>query len=350
MRGETNGRADVRNRGVNVIDDIGGGAHDGRMERTTVAILAFEGMQALDLVGPHEVFTGANDALGGDAYDVRVVSERGGPIDCSSGLTIGSSPWSGLRATPHTLIVPGGPATRRLGPDSPEVRWLAAAGSDVDRLAAVCTGAFLGACAGLLDGVRVTTHWRYADALQRRYPALRVDGDRIFIRDGRRWTSAGVTAGIDLALAMVEADHGSDVAQVVARDLVMFLRRPGGQTQFATPVWTERASDPPVLAVQQHIDTNPGDDLTLARLAARAGMSERHFARLFSRQVGVSPARYVERVRIEAARRRLERDGATTAAVARECGFGTAETLRRAFHRTLGVGPDDYRRRFAAHP
>ncbi len=333
-----------------VIDDIRRSADDGRVPPLTVAILAFEGMQALDLVGPHEVFTGANDALGRAVYDVRVISHHGGPVDSGSGLTVATAPWTSLRTAVHTLLVPGGPATRHLGPDSPEVRWLAEAGRDAERFATVCTGAFLGACAGLLDGSRVTTHWRFADALQRRYPSLTVDGDPIYIEDGRVWTSAGVTAGIDLALAMVEADHGVELAQAVARDLVMFLRRPGGQTQFATPVWTERASDPPVLAVQRHIDANPGDDLTLARLADRAGMSERHFARLFSRQVGLSPAKYVERVRIEAARRRLERAGTTTAAVARECGFGSAETLRRAFHRALGVGPDDYRRRFATHP
>src|SRR6478752_642977 len=317
------------------------------MEPATVAILAFEGMQALDLVGPHEVFTGADEALGRPVYDVRVVSRAGGPVDTSSGLTIATSPWASLPAAVHTLLVPGGPATRRLDAESPEVRWLADAGRRAERFATVCTGAFLGAGAGLLDQARVTTHWRYTDALQRRYPSLRVETDPIFIRDGRIWTSAGVTAGIDLALAMVEDDHGSDVAQLVARDLVMFLRRPGGQSQFATPVWTEPASDAPLLAVQRHIDTHPGDDLSLVRLAERAGMSERHFARLFTRQVGVSPAKYVERVRIEAARRRLEREHATTtAAVARECGFGSAETLRRAFHRSLGVGPDDYRRRF----
>jgi transcriptional regulator GlxA family with amidase domain len=220
----------------------------------------------------------------------------------------------------------------------------------VRRLATVCTGAFVAARAGLLDGHRVTTHWRYADKLQREHPAITVDADPIYINEGRLWTSAGVTAGIDLALALVEADHGCDVAEQIARDLVMFLRRPGGQSQFATPTWTTRATDAPVVAVQRHIDAAPGGDLRLAALADRAGMSERHFARLFTRQVGLSPARYVERIRVEAARRRLEHDDATTSAVARDCGFGTAETLRRAFHRQLGVSPDDYRRRFATHP
>jgi transcriptional regulator GlxA family with amidase domain len=320
------------------------------MRSPVVALLAFPGMQALDLSGPHEVFTGANDELGREAYDVRVLSHRGGPVACASGLTVMTAPWSARRDPIHTLIVPGGPATRTLGRDSPEARWLRRVGPRAERLATVCTGAFLAADAGLLDERRVTTHWRFADALQRRHPELTVDGDPIYINDGRVWTSAGVTAGIDLALALVEHDHGCELAQAVARDLVMFLRRPGGQSQFSAPMWTERASDPPVRAVQLHIDANPGDDLALAALAARAAMSERHFTRLFTAQVGVTPARYVERVRIEAARRRLERDDTTTAVVAKECGFGSAETLRRAFHRHLGVSPDDYRQRFSIHP
>jgi transcriptional regulator GlxA family with amidase domain len=317
------------------------------MKPPVVALLAFPGMQALDLVGPHEVFTGANDELGHPAYDVRVVSQHGGSVASQSGLAVATAPWSGVRGAIHTLVVPGGPATRVLGSDSPEVRWLRRAGPRAERLATVCTGSFLAAHAGLLAGRRVTTHWKFLDTLQRRHPSLTVDGDAIYINDGHVWTSAGVTAGIDLALALVEHDHGGDIAQAVARDLVMFLRRPGGQSQFAAPTWTEPATDPPVRAVQLYIDANPGADLGLAALAARASMSERHLARLFTRQVGTTPARYVERVRIEAARRRLERDDTTTAVVAKECGFGTAETLRRAFHRHLGVSPDDYRRRFA---
>jgi transcriptional regulator GlxA family with amidase domain len=320
------------------------------MSSPVVALLAFPGMQALDLTGPHEVFTGANDELRRAAYDVRVLSHRGGPVACGSGLAMMTSPWSSLRRPIHTLVVPGGPATRTLAGDAPEVRWLRRVGPHVDRLATVCTGAFLAAQAGLLGDRRVTTHWRFVDALQRRHPQLTVDGDPIYINDGRVWTSAGVTAGIDLALALVEHDHGCELAQAVARDLVMFLRRPGGQSQFSAPMWTERATDPPVRTVQLHIDANPGDDLGLPALAARASMSERHFTRQFSAQVGVTPARYVERVRIEAARRRLERDDTTTAVVAKECGFGSAETLRRAFHRHLGVSPDDYRQRFSIHP
>lgn len=319
------------------------------MRSAVVVLLAFPGMQALDLVGPHEVFTGANAEARRRLYDVRVVSQHGGPVATESGLAMMTSPWASLRGPIHTLVVPGGPATRTLAGDSPEVQWLRRASARAGRLATVCTGSFLAAHAGLLTGRRVTTHWRYVEALQRRHPSLTVDGDPIYINDGHVWTSAGVTAGIDLALALVEHDHGAELAQAVARDLVMFLRRPGGQSQFSAPMWTERATDAPVRAVQLHIDANPADDLGLAALATRAAMSERHLARLFTRQVGVTPARYVERVRVEAARRRLERDDTTTSVVAKECGFGSAETLRRAFHRHLGVSPDDYRQRFATH-
>jgi transcriptional regulator GlxA family with amidase domain len=321
-----------------------------RMPPPVVAVLTFRGMQVLDATGPHEVFSGVNALVDQPAYDVRIVSERGGAVASESGLALLTDPWSALPRAVHTLIVPGGPATRTMTAESAEVRWLASVAPRAERLATVCSGTFVAACAGLLDGHRVTTHWRFAERLQRIYPALTVDADPIYINEGHLWTSAGVTAGIDLALAMVEADHGCDIAQAVARDLVMFLRRPGGQSQFAAPMWTERATDAPVRAVQLHVDANPGDDLGLAALAARAAMSERHFARLFTRQVGVTPARYVERVRIEAARRRLERDDTTTSVVAKECGFGSAETLRRAFHRHLGVSPDDYRQRFATRP
>jgi transcriptional regulator GlxA family with amidase domain len=233
---------------------------------------------------------------------------------------------------------------------SPEVRWLASVAPHARRVATVCTGAFIAALAGLLDGRRVATHWRYASRLQRDHPALRVDADAIFVRDDRYWTSAGVTAGIDLALALVEDDCGVATAQAIARELVMFVRRPGGQSQFAAPTWIERAEPGPIRCAQELIDAAPGDDHRVPVLAARVGLSERHFTRTFARQVGMPPARYVERVRLDAARRLLETANATTEVVARSCGFGTGETLRRVFHRHLGVAPDDYRRRFANCP
>jgi transcriptional regulator GlxA family with amidase domain len=213
-------------------------------------------------------------------------------------------------------------------------------------VATVCTGAFLAAEAGLLDGRRVTTHWASADQLAADFPLLRVDPDPIYVQDGKFWTSAGVTAGIDLALALVQDDLGVEVAQTVARWLVMFLHRPGGQTQFASPVWVPRAERSTVRAVQTLVEAAPGGDHRLPTLAAAAAMSVRHFTRVFAAEVGETPGRFVERVRLEMARRDLETTNDTLDVIAAHCGLGTAETLRRVFHRRLGVAPDSYRRRF----
>jgi transcriptional regulator GlxA family with amidase domain len=232
--------------------------------------------------------------------------------------------------------------------DDELVAWVRQAADDAERVATVCTGTFLAGAAGLVDGRRVTTHWARADRLARRFPRAAVDPDPIYLRDGDLWTSAGVTAGIDLALALVEADHGAAVAQTIARWLVMFLRRPGGQSQFAQPVWADPAPPGPVRRAQDLVHADPGADWKVAVLAREVGMSPRHFSRSFADQVGVSPGHYVTTVRVEAARRLLEQEpDATTTAVARRCGFGTAETLRRAFLRRVGVPPEQYRRRFA---
>ena len=200
--------------------------------------------------------------------------------------------------------------------------------------------------AGLLDGRRVTTHWAQADRLAAEFPALRVDPDPIYIRDGKYWTSAGVTAGIDLALAMVENDLGAEVAQTVARWLVMFLHRPGGQTQFASPVWVPGPQRSTVRAVQSMVESEPDGDHRVPVLAQAASMSVRHFTRVFTDEVGETPGRFVERVRTEVARRELETTNDTLDLIAARCGFGTAETLRRTFKRRLDVAPDSYRRRF----
>jgi len=213
-------------------------------------------------------------------------------------------------------------------------------------VATVCSGAFLAAEAGILDGRRVTTHWARAGQLAAEYPSLEVDPDPIYVRDGKFWTSAGVTAGIDLALALVQDDLGVEVAQTVARWMVMFLHRPGGQTQFASPVWVPRAERSTVRAVQSLVEVAPGGDHRLPALAAAAGMSVRHFTRVFTAEVGETPGRFVERVRLEAARRELETTSDTLDVIAARCGLGTAETMRRVFQRRLSVAPDSYRRRF----
>ena len=319
--------------------------------RRSVVIVAFDGMQPLDAIGPHEVFAGATAVLAARkkpaaGYHLTIVSRLGTPITTESGLQIVTAPLPQGNQKIDTLLIPGGDGSRTARYDDRLVGWIRGAARDSRRIATVCTGAFIAAEAGLLDGRTVTTHWARAQQLADDYPRVTVDADPIYRRDGNVWTSAGVTAGIDLALAMVEADHGTDVAQTVARWMVMFLHRPGGQTQFATPVWVPRATRSAVRDAQDHIDTQPADDHRLDLLAARAAMSSRHFSRVFTAQVGETPARYVERVRVEAARSELESTTTSLDVIATNCGLGTAESLRRAFQRRVGVAPDAYRRRF----
>lgn len=315
-----------------------------------ITFLAYDGIQALDLTGPYEVFHGANGALaelapGRHRYELRVVSLDGGAVTTESGLPIGTEALA-AGAPLHTLVLPGGFGARAAAGDERVVAAVGELAGRAERVVTICTGAFLLAASGAADGRRMTTHWAYASALRQRFPAVTVDADPIYVRDGRIWSSAGVTAGIDLALAVVEDDHGVEIAQVVARWLVMFLRRPGGQTQFAAPVWSERAVTPPIRAAQDLVDHEPGGDHRVGLLAERVGMSERHFTRRFTEETGTSPARYVAEVRLEAARRALEATADTVETIARRCGFGTAETMRRTFTRRLGVSPDQYRQRF----
>jgi transcriptional regulator GlxA family with amidase domain len=323
------------------------------MRQRHVVILAFSGLQPLDVVGPHEVFAGAARLLASTnrpgGYRVTVVSPQGRSIRSESGLELGTVPLPDPTERIDTLVVPGGGGTKVARADSALIEWLRAAAPQCRRVATVCTGAFLAAEAGLLDGRRVTTHWARAEELRADYPALTVDADPIYINDGKYWSSAGVTAGIDLSLALVQQDLGVEVAQMVARWLVMFLHRPGGQTQFASPVWVPRAERSTVRAVQSLVEAAPGGDHRLPALAAAAAMSVRHFTRVVTAEVGETPSRFVERVRLEAARRELETTGDTLDVIARRCGFGTAETLRRVFQRRLDVSPDAYRRRFRTH-
>jgi transcriptional regulator GlxA family with amidase domain len=228
------------------------------------------------------------------------------------------------------------------------VTWIKAVAGTARRIVTVCTGAFLAAEAGLLDGRRVTTHWAFAGRLAREFPTVDVDPDPIFVRSSDTvWTAAGVTAGIDLALSLVEDDHGTEVAQTVARWLVLYLRRPGGQSQFAAPVWMPRAKRTSVREVQEAIEAEPGGSHSIGDLARRATMSPRHFTRVFTDEVGEAPGHYVERIRTEAARRQLEETDDTVVAIAARCGFGTAETMRRNFIRRVGISPDQYRKAFA---
>jgi transcriptional regulator GlxA family with amidase domain len=320
------------------------------MKQYSVVIVAYPGLQSLDAVGPFEVFVGATRAAraigrsGG--YQVSLASTDGGPVWAESGVGLCTVPLPDPGIRIDTLLLPGGDQAQAARGDEELVSWIKTVAPRCRRVATVCTGAFLAAEAGLLDGRRVTTHWARAAQLAAEFPALEVDPDPIYIRDGKFWTSAGVTAGIDMALALVQDDLGSEVAQTVARWLVMFLHRPGGQTQFASPLWVPRAERSAVRAVQTLVEAAPGGDHRLPVLAAAAAMSVRHFTRVFTAQVGETPGRFVEQVRLEAARRDLETTNDTLDIIATRCGFGTAETLRRVFHRRLGVAPDSYRRRF----
>lgn len=315
-----------------------------------VVIAGFPGVQALDVVGPHDVFTGAALLTGG-GYDVVVASAGGRSVTTPSGLAFVAAPLpepGDPREKIDTVVLPGGGGVDAARSDAELIGWIKAVAGTARRVVTVCTGAFLAAEAGLLDGRRVTTHWAFADRLAREFPAIDVDADPIFVRSSDAvWTAAGVTAGIDLALSLVEDDHGTEVAQTVARWLVLYLRRPGGQTQFAAPVWMPRAKRNSIRAVQEAIEAEPGGEHSVDELARRAAMSPRHFTRVFTAEVGEAPGQYVERIRTEAARRQLEETDDTVVAIATRCGFGTAETMRRNFLRRVGIPPDQYRKAFA---
>ena len=319
-----------------------------------VVIVLFGEVQSLDVTGPMEVFAGAQRLLESEGrrrrgYEVRTLSADGQPLQTSSGLTI--VPDGRLDDAPDrldTLIVPGGRGTRAASADEHLLSWIAAASTRSRRTASVCTGAFVLAAAGLLEGRRATTHWSAAAALARLYPNVQVDPDPIYVRDGSVWTSAGVTAGMDLALALVEEDLDRQAALTIARHLVLFLRRPGNQSQFSATLAAQQPEREPLREVQRLVVEDVAGDHSVEAMAARAQMSARHFARAFAAETGVTPARYVERVRLEAARRRLEDGAEPIGSIAGACGFGTAETMRRVFLRALDVGPAEYRRRFQA--
>lgn len=315
------------------------------MAQRTVLFVLFDGMQSLDVTGPLEVFAGAEQHTQG-TYRIRTASLDGAPVRTSSGLTVVPDETLAQTDAPHTLVVPGGQGTRR--PDAHLTDWLRVHGPRAERLVSVCTGAIRLAEAGLLDGRRVTTHWAYSDKLARDHPAVEVDPDPIYVRDGQVSTSAGVTSGIDLALALVEEDLGRDAALAIARHLVVFLRRPGNQAQFSAQLAAQTAQREPLREVQQWITEHPADDLSVETLAARARLSPRHFARAFQAETGMTPGRYVDRVRLEHARRLLEDTSDGIEEISRASGYGTPEGMRRAFVKALGTAPSEYRRRF--HP
>jgi transcriptional regulator GlxA family with amidase domain len=282
------------------------------------------------------------------AYDVRVASLDGTPLDLGGGLSLGGAVSLRDHDGPvDTLMVIGGMVAHEVAAtDAGLVRAIGVVAGRSRRVVSTCSGAFLLAATGRLDGRRATTHWDYGERLAAEYPAVTVDIDAIYIRDGDVWTSAGVTAAHDLVLALIEDDLGPDLALEVARQTVVYLRRPGGQTQFSVQLTSPPVRRRPIRETQEYVLAHPGADLSLAALAARVHLSPRHFARLFRAEVGVAPGAYIERVRLEAARRAVECTDHPLATVAADTGFGTSENLRRVFVAEMGVSPAEYRRRF----
>jgi transcriptional regulator GlxA family with amidase domain len=350
-----------------------------------VTIVTYPGVQVLDVTGPHEVFALANRfatdppiesgiiqaRCPGPPYEIELVARStdrpGGPATrttpptpttptttASSGLTLQVDRVIGGTATSpderdhtiDTVIVAGGSGTGDAALDPDLLGWLVAVAPRCRRVASVCSGAFILAAAGLLDGRRATTHWSSCHLLQQLFPEVVVEFDPIFVRDGPIVTSAGITAGMDLALALVEEDLGRDLALAVSRWLVMFVQRPGGQSQFSSQLAAQLAERQPLRELQVWMADHPGEDLSVPRLAARVGMSQRHFARVFRDDIGVTPAQYVENVRVEVARRLLETTDRAIEHVAADAGFGTVETMQRAFQRRVHTTPRNYRYHF----
>lgn len=323
-----------------------------------VAIVAFEGCQPLDVVGPFEVFAGAREVLQHRGardlgYAPFVVGPRAGPIRGESGLALVADTTLAKLAAPggtkvHTLMIAGGRGAREAAQDPKLTAAVARCAARAQRITSVCTGSFVLGAAGLLDGKRATTHWARCDALAKLCPRAHIERDPIYVRDGKLWTSAGVTAGIDLALALVEHDLGREVALLVARFMVVFVRRAGGQSQFSAQLAAQSAERDALAELMSWIVEHPGADLQVPEMARRSHLSVRHFSRLFRAQTGVAPAQYVEQVRVETARRLLEQSHRSVEDVARQAGFGTPEALRRAFSRRVRLSPREYRARFGA--
>ncbi|MFC9433818.1 GlxA family transcriptional regulator [Nocardia sp. NPDC057030] len=309
----------------------------------TVGVLVFAGVTLLDVAGPSEVFTEANRC--GADYRITLISADGAPVRSSTGLRFDVDRAAAATRTLDTLLVPGSEELVSAALPAELVGAATGLADRAPRIASVCTGAFLLAAAGLLDGRRTTTHWRHAATLRRRHPGIEVDRDALFVTDGPIITSAGISAGIDLALHLVEQDHGPAIARDVARALVVFLQRPGGQSQFSVPIRTQAPKDSTLRALLDTIHTDPTREYTVPVLAALANTSPRQLTRLFRRELDTTPARYLEQVRLEQAQILLDQGHSVTTTAVRS-GFGSDDTLRRAFQQHLGVAPSTYRHRF----
>lgn len=315
----------------------------------TIVLLAMPGVQLLDVSGPLDVFAEANAQVGRAAYRLQVAGIAPGPIVSSSGVRLMADRILGdgkAADAIDTLLVAGCPKLPDTVAPRAVLDWLRREAPRARRYGSICSGAFLLAQAGLLDGRRVTTHWAVAARLAAEFPGVTLEADAIHVRDGRLRTAAGVTAGLDLALALVEEDMGRDIAKQVAAQLVMFFQRPGGQLQFSRGGESLPSGRAALQEVQRYVAATPAAEHDIGRLAARAGLSARHFARLFRGETGMTPASWVELARVAAARRLLENGRSAPKQVAALCGFANADTLRRSFQRHVGVTPAEYRRQY----
>ena len=318
-----------------------------------LGIVAFDGLELLDLTGPMDVFGMANAGLLGSgaiaepAYRFRVIAREPGLVTTSCGLKLhADSAYGALQDDLDTLLIPGAPDVGAVLADPALRDWVTAMSNRVNRLVSVCTGAFLLADAGLLNGRGATTHWAYCERLAAEYPQVRVEPDRIFLKDGSIYTSGGITSGIDLALSLLEEDWGRETSLLVARYMVVFLKRPGGQTQFSGYLASEATQHPDLRSLQVWIMENPAEDMRIEALAERVAMSPRNFARVFQAETGMTPAKFVEKARVDAARHFLGSGENRIETVATVAGFGDPERMRRSFIRHLGISPQDYRERF----
>jgi transcriptional regulator GlxA family with amidase domain len=316
-----------------------------------VVMLGFADAQVLDITGPLEVFARTARWLSDHrgvrvpAYVTELIAPRAGPLRMSNGLELLASRRYAAVQDADTLLVAGGIGWEAAATDPSLLEWLAAQARRVERIGSICNGALVLAAAGLLEGRDATTHWGYLDRLAKLAPRARVDRDALYVQSGNVYTSAGVTAGMDLALALVEQDHGKAVALAVAQELVLFLKRPGGQSQFSRHLEAQRRDDL-FGELELWMLEHPAADLSVSRLARRMSMSPRHFARLFAERLGASPGAYVRQLRVERARRRIEEGASRLKQVARDCGFADEQALRRSFQHVVGVTPAEYRARF----
>lgn len=314
----------------------------------TIGLLAYDDMQALDLSGPLDVFGAANAlAAGMPPYGLQIIGVRTGAVRAENGLVV--LPACSIDDAPplDTLLIPGGCGSRLGNPDPRLTAWLRRQAETARRVVSVCTGAYMLAATGLLDGRRVATHWRYAEDLARRFPAIHVEPERLFLRDGRFATSGGLTAGIDLALALVEEDLGAAASLAVARQLVMYVTRPGNQAQFSAPLVAQTQATGRMGALVDWLLAHLDGDITSERMAEQVSMSPRHFRRVFADTFGTSPVRFVEHLRLEQACLRLTRDKTSIERIAASVGFRSADVFRRAFRARYDATPSEYRARFA---